>query len=153
MRIKQDLPTYNASIYLRIEKEIRVLIKNCMFKLYINLDRHGLRPLLNICLLLDPQFFSFPTTFKCFPSGRSMGLNHVPKLQYLGLGCSSMKYVRMNAWKWGQRTGVSVSVNGFVEVRYDLGSGPTSLTSVGPIQLGEWHHLLVERYRQVSSQL
>jgi hypothetical protein len=62
-----------------------------------------------------------------------------------------MNTVRKDPGNGGQRTGVSVSVNGYVEVRYDLGSGPTSLTSVGPIQLGEWHHLLVERYRQVSS--
>jgi hypothetical protein len=107
MRIKQDLPPYNASIYLRTEsserekrrgpnekkirkfmihaansvciaidagnfdaplrhclhripqckinrlfvlllqaeKEIRFLLKNCIFKLYINVDRHGPRPL------------------------------------------------------------------------------------------------------------
>ncbi len=34
-----------------------------MFKLKINLDRQGPRPLSNIWLLPDPPFFSFPPTF------------------------------------------------------------------------------------------
>jgi hypothetical protein len=32
--------------------------------LKINLDRHGPRPLPNICLLPNPHCFSFPPTFK-----------------------------------------------------------------------------------------
>ncbi len=35
-----------------------------MFKLKINFDRHGPRPLSNIWLLHDPHCFSFPPTFK-----------------------------------------------------------------------------------------
>jgi hypothetical protein len=35
-----------------------------MFKLKINLDCHGPRPLPNICLLPNPHCFSFPPTFK-----------------------------------------------------------------------------------------
>jgi hypothetical protein len=34
-----------------------------MFKLKINLDRHGPRPLPIICLLPGPHCFSFPSTF------------------------------------------------------------------------------------------
>ena len=34
-----------------------------MFKLKINLDRHGRRILPNICLLPGPRCFSFPSTF------------------------------------------------------------------------------------------
>ncbi len=35
-----------------------------MFKFKINLDRHGPRPLPNICILPGPHYFSFPSTFK-----------------------------------------------------------------------------------------
>jgi hypothetical protein len=35
-----------------------------MFKLKINLDRHGPRPLPNIWLLPGPNSVSFPSTFK-----------------------------------------------------------------------------------------
>jgi hypothetical protein len=52
-------------LLLQAEKEINTfLIKNCMFKLKINLDRHGPASYPNICLLPGPHCFSFPSTFK-----------------------------------------------------------------------------------------
>ena len=41
-------------------------------------------------------------------------------------------------------------VQGFVEFRYDLGSGvPLVLRSAEPVQLGHWHHVVAKRYHQV----
>ncbi|XP_023334989.1 pikachurin [Eurytemora carolleeae] len=37
---------------------------------------------------------------------------------------------------------------GHVEVKYDLGSGPVTLTSSTPVNLGAWNKLAVKRYRQ-----
>ncbi len=48
---------------LQTKKEIRFLLKKCMLKLEIILDRHGPGPSPTICLLPDPPSFSFPTTF------------------------------------------------------------------------------------------
>ena len=39
-------------------------------------------------------------------------------------------------------------VGGHVEVRYDLGSGPSVLTSNQQVSLGSWHSLVFKRYRQ-----
>ena len=44
---------------------------------------------------------------------------------------------------------VSISLmNGFVEFRYDLGSGTLVLRSNTKIMLGQWHHLVARRYNQ-----
>ena len=37
-----------------------------------------------------------------------------------------------------------------MEVKYDLGSGPVTLTSSTPVNLGAWNKLAVKRYRQVG---
>ena len=39
-------------------------------------------------------------------------------------------------------------VGGHVEVKYDLGSGPSVLSSSQPVSLGSWHSLVFRRYRQ-----
>jgi hypothetical protein len=54
---------YSCCCYKR-KRKWDISLQNCMFKLKINLDRHGPRPLSNIWLLPDPPFFSFPPTFK-----------------------------------------------------------------------------------------
>ena len=44
---------------------------------------------------------------------------------------------------------ISISVlNGFVEFRYDLGSGTLVLRTNARIQMGQWHHLVARRYNQ-----
>ena len=46
---------------------------------------------------------------------------------------------------------LSVSiVNGFVEFRYNLGSGPAVLRSLKKVILGMWHSVSVKRWHQVS---
>ena len=40
-------------------------------------------------------------------------------------------------------------VKGHVEVKYDLGSGPVTLTSDQPVNMDSWNQLVVKRYRQV----
>jgi coxsackievirus/adenovirus receptor len=43
-------------------------------------------------------------------------------------------------------------VQGYVEFRYDLGSGvPLILRSASPVKLGHWHHVVAKRYHQVTS--
>jgi len=43
----------------------------------------------------------------------------------------------------------SISLHrGHVEVRYNLGSGPVTLTSTHPVNLAIWNKLVVKRYRQ-----
>ena len=46
---------------------------------------------------------------------------------------------------------ISLSIiQGFVEFRYDLGSGvPLVLRSPEPVRLGHWHHVVAKRYHQV----
>ena len=41
-------------------------------------------------------------------------------------------------------------IQGYVEFRYDLGSGvPLVLRSAEPVRLGHWHHVVAKRYHQV----
>ena len=47
---------------------------------------------------------------------------------------------------------LSVSiVNGFVEFRYNLGSGPAVLRSLKKVILGMWHSVSVKRWHQVRA--
>ena len=39
-------------------------------------------------------------------------------------------------------------LNGFVEFRYDLGSGTLLIRSNSKISMGQWHHLVARRYNQ-----
>ena len=42
-------------------------------------------------------------------------------------------------------------IQGYVEFRYDLGSGvPLVLRSAEPVKLGHWHHVVAKRYHQVQ---
>ena len=49
----------------------------------------------------------------------------------------------------GKTDWMSIAVNGgYVEVRYELGSGPASLVSSTPVTLGQWHDLVFRRYHR-----
>jgi hypothetical protein len=48
----------------RAETEIRFVLANGMFKMKIDIDRHGPRPMPNNCKNFKPANFSLPTTFK-----------------------------------------------------------------------------------------
>jgi hypothetical protein len=48
----------------RPETEIRFVLGNGMFKMKIDIDRHGPRPMPNNCKNFNPPNFSLPTTFK-----------------------------------------------------------------------------------------
>jgi hypothetical protein len=48
----------------RAETEISFSMANDMFKIKMDIDRHGPRLMLNNCQHLDPPYFSLPTTFK-----------------------------------------------------------------------------------------
>jgi hypothetical protein len=50
----------------RAETDIRFALANGMFKMKMDIDRHGPRPLPNNCKNLNPPNFSLPTTFKGF---------------------------------------------------------------------------------------
>ena len=39
-------------------------------------------------------------------------------------------------------------LDGFVEFRYDLGSGTLLIQSNSKISMGQWHHLVARRYNQ-----
>jgi len=84
MGIKQDLPNYNASIYLRTEcsdvkrDTARTRKKNLHFQIWFNPHRYFRRRLRcanimtqgwshrNLIAIPDPPFFSFPTTFNVY---------------------------------------------------------------------------------------
>jgi hypothetical protein len=44
--------------------EIRFVLANGMFKMKIDIDRHGSRPMPNNCKNFNPPNFSLPTTFQ-----------------------------------------------------------------------------------------
>jgi hypothetical protein len=48
------------------EKEIRFSMANGRFKMKMDIDRHGPRPMPNNYKNLNPPYFSLPTTFKQF---------------------------------------------------------------------------------------
>jgi hypothetical protein len=48
----------------RAEKEIHFSMTNGTFKMKTDIDRHGPRLVPNNCKILNPPYFSFPTTFK-----------------------------------------------------------------------------------------
>ncbi len=48
----------------RAETEIHFALANGMFKMKMDIDRHGPRPMPNICKNLNPPNFSLPSTFK-----------------------------------------------------------------------------------------
>ncbi len=66
---------YSFSCYKR-KRKYDISLKNCMFKLKINFDRHGPRLLPNICLLPNPHCFSFPPTFKVCVLGFNVELTY-----------------------------------------------------------------------------
>jgi hypothetical protein len=51
-------------LFERPETEIRFVLANGMFKMKIDIDRHGPRPMPNNCKNFNPPNFSLPTTFK-----------------------------------------------------------------------------------------
>ncbi len=63
--IRSASPNFKVIAYSfhKRKRKKDILLKNCMFKLKMNLYRHGLRPLPNIFLLPGPHCFSFPSTF------------------------------------------------------------------------------------------
>ncbi len=71
MRIKQDLCTYNAPIYLRCKSSEREQWRGPNKKKSFDtvesegrqINRHGPRLMPNNCKILDPPYFSLPTTF------------------------------------------------------------------------------------------
>jgi hypothetical protein len=48
----------------RAEKEIRFSMANGMFKIKMDIDRHGTRRIADNCKNLNPPYFSLPSTFK-----------------------------------------------------------------------------------------
>jgi hypothetical protein len=50
----------------RAAKEIRFSMANGMFKIKMDIDRHGPRSMPDNCKNLNPPYFSLPSTFKVF---------------------------------------------------------------------------------------
>ena len=48
----------------RAEEEIRFSMANGMFKIKMDIDRHGPRRMPDNCKNLNPPYFSLPSTFK-----------------------------------------------------------------------------------------
>lgn len=40
--------------------------------------------------------------------------------------------------------------NGYVEFRYELGSGPAILRSANPVEMGKWHIVKISRERKTG---
>ncbi len=51
----------------RAETEIRFSMANDMFKMKMDIDRHGPKLMPNKCQYIDPPYFSLQTTFKFKP--------------------------------------------------------------------------------------
>jgi hypothetical protein len=62
--IRQDIAY--SFCFTGAETEIRKIKDDSKVKRQTNLDRHGLRPIPNVCHLPDPPWFSLQTTFNSF---------------------------------------------------------------------------------------